>query len=352
MALIDTIVQVTITRQTAVASVASFDNLLIAEEFLKASITPSFDERVRVYASLQEIIDAGFSTSSAVYLAAQALFLQNPNTGQIYVGRKLTGIDGSETWTEALTAIAEESSAWYGFFIGTKTLADLEEAADWSEANKKIFFVSDDDSNIISGTGDIAEYANTNNYDRTVVIYHPDADLTTDDPFIESAWSGYIFTFDPGSANWAHKQLSGVPVYNLTTAQRNTALGKKANLFETVAGLDVTRFGTVGSGEYIDIIRGTDWLEARIQERVYTVIANSVKVPYTDAGVQSIVAEVESALEEAVDVGLLSEYNVTFPKVVDIAANDKVDRLLPDINFTATYAGAINKVEINGTISL
>lgn len=360
MALIDTIVQVTITRQTTVAKVASFNGLLIAEEFLKASITPSFDERVRPYTSLTDIATAGFATSSAVYLAAQALFSQNPNAGTIYVGRKLTGIDGTETWTEAMDAIKEDNDAWYGFFIGSRTLADLQEVADWSEANKKLFLISDDDPNIVDSTGDIAEYLETNNLDRSTVLYHPDADLTTDDPYAEAAWAGFMFTYNPGTVTWAHKQLSAVPSYQLTDAQRATALGKNANLYEEIAGVDITRFGTVGSGEYIDIIRGTDWLEARIQERVYTVLLNNPKVPFTDQGIQTIAAEVVGALQEAVDVGLIAPpdeegipgFTVTYPRAADVSAADKAARLLPDINFTAKYAGAIHKTQINGTISL
>jgi len=360
MPLIDTIVQVTITRQTTVAKAASFNGLLIAEEFTKASITPSFDERVRPYTSLPDLATAGFLTTSAVYLAAQALFSQNPNAGTIYVGRKLSGADGSETWTQAMDAIKQDSDAWYGFAIGNRTLSFLEEVADWSEANKKLFLISDDDSNIISGTGDIAEYIETNNYDRSLVLYHPDADLTASDPYAEMAWAGFMFTYDPGFATWCHKRLSAVPAYQLTDGQRTTALGKNANLFEEIAGVDVTRFGTVGSGEYIDIIRGTDWLEARIQERVYTVLLNNPKLPFTDQGIQAVVGEVVGALQEAVTVQLLAppdeegnpSFVVTYPRASEVSAADKAARLLPDINFTAKYAGAIHKTEINGTISL
>lgn len=360
MALIDDIVQITITRQTTVAKVASFNGLLIAAEFLKADITPSFDERVRAYASLSEIAAAGFGTTTPVYLAAQAFFQQNPNPGILYVGRKLTGIDGSETWTQAMTQLEYESKDWYGFFIGSRTLADLEEVADWAESNKKIFFISDDDANIVDASGDIAEYIETNNYDRSSVMYHPLADLTANDPYVEAAWSSLMFTYEPGEATWCHKQLAGVSAYNLTTAQKDTALGKNCNLFQEIAGVDVTRFGTVGSGEYIDIIRGTDWLEARIQERVFTVLINVAKVPFTDSGIQLVVAEVEAALQEAVDINLIAPpdedgnngFNVTFPRAADVDAADKAARLLPDIDFTAVYAGAVHKTQINGTISL
>ena len=127
--------------------------------------------------------------------------------------------------------------------VGKKiTLAELEDIADWTEANKKLFFVSDDDSNIISGTGDIAEYANTNNLDRTAVFYHPDADLTTDDPFMEVAIAAKGFTYAPGTINWALflKNLSGVTSYTLTATQRSTALGKECNIYEEIAGNDFT----------------------------------------------------------------------------------------------------------------
>lgn len=360
MALIDDIIQITITRQTATAKVASFNGILMAAEFLIADITPAFSERVRKYTSLSEIATAGFPTSGPIYLAAQALFSQNPNVGEIYVGRKLTGGDGSETWAEALTAMLEDSNKWYGFSVGTKVLIDLEAAADWSEANKKLFLVSDDDANIISGTGDIAEYAETNNLDRTAIMYHPDADESASDPYAAVAWMGKLFTYDPGSVNWAHKTLNAVPSYALTSAERTTVEGKNCNFYEEVAGVDVTLWGTVGSGEYIDIIRGIDWLEARIQERVFNVLINNDKVPFTDQGIQAVVSELRAALQEGVDNNLIAPpdvdgnpgYTVTYPRASEVSTTDKANRLLPDIEFAATLAGAINKVEIQGVVSL
>jgi len=356
---INNIVSITITRATALPEEESFNGLLIASEFLIADTTPNFSERVREYTSLSQITTEGFATSSPVYLAAKALFSQNPNPGKIYVGRKLTGADGSETWTEALTAMAEESNDWYGFAIGSRTLADLEEAADWAETVTKLFLISDDDSNIISGTGDIAEYANTNSYDRTVVIYEPEADLTANDPYTEIAWAAKLFPYDPGSATWALKTLAAVTASNLTPTQRSTLFGKEGNVYESVAGRSITNYGTVGSGEYIDIIHGTDWLESRIQTRVYTALLNNIKVPFTDAGIQSIVAEVQGALQEAVDVGLIigaededNGYVVDAPRAADVSATNKANRNLPDITFRATYQGAIHKTEITGTISV
>ena len=44
-------------------------------------------------------------------------------------------------------------------------------------------------------------------------------------------------------------------------------------------------------------------------------------------------------------------FTVTAPAVADVSAGDKTARTLPDVDFDATLAGAIHKVEISGTVS-
>lgn len=359
MALIDQVVDITITRQSKPASVASFNGILLAQEILTTDITPTFTERVRKYNSLAEMITAGFTSADPVYLMAQAVFLQKNNPGEVYIGRKLTGGDGSETWAAAIAAMAAASSAWYGFCIGDKTLADLQAVAAWAELNKKLFIIDDDDANIIDSTGDIAEYVNTQAYDRTAVIYSDVADLATTDTCMAAAWLGLQFSKDPGSSNWAYKTLKGCSAYEITLAQRTTALGKECNIYEEIAGVDVTELGTVGSGEYIDIIRGIDWLEAKIQENVFNSFLNNEKISYTDTGIQSVVSQIIAALQDAADIGLIigaddedNGYEVTAPLAANVSAADKAARELNEVTFRATLQGAINKTTINGFVGL
>jgi hypothetical protein len=40
------------------------------------------------------------------------------------------------------------------------------------------------------------------------------------------------------------------------------------------------------------------------------------------------------------------------PKVKDVSSADRANRVLPDVTFSATLAGAIHAVEILGTISV
>ena len=356
MADIDRIVDVTITRATVTPSVASFGTIMIAAEFLAASATPTYGtDRVREYATLAEVATA-FGTSHVVYYMAAKIFSQAVTVDSIKIGRKLTAGDGTETWTQALTAIAAEDNAWYGLAVGTRVEAEQQLVAAWVETAEKLCVLASNDADVVDGVGTIADYVDTQGYNRTGVIYHPTSDGTpATDPYPDCAWLGKVFPFDPGSITWAFKTLTSVASYYLTGAQITTATGKNANIYTEVASVDITQFGTVGSGEYFDVMMGLDWLKAQIQERIYTALINNAKIPFTDDGIQAVVGQLKAALQEAVELNILSASpapTVSAPLASAVSATDKGNRLLPDVTFIATLAGAIHKTEINGTVSL
>jgi len=358
---IDNIVKVSITRQTQSPQMESFDGILLVQEFLMASTTPVFTEteRIREYGSLTEVSEAGFAVTSYIYQAAQKIFSQETAVDRIYVGRKKTGADGTETWDAALTALSSDISyggLWYGLCVATRLNADQQDIADWVQANERLcIFASSDDDMLGSGvTTTIADYLKTNSLDRSAVFYSPNVETSTDDDCPDAAWFGKLFPKDPGSATWAFKTLSGVATYGLQSSQFTQAFLRNVNVYTAVAGVSITRYGTVGTGEYLDVMHGIDWLKARIQNLVFTPITQLDKVPFTDTGVQIIVGQLRSALEEGVAVGLLAagSIDITYPKVAKVSANDKAARLMPDVKFTATLAGAIHKTEIDGVVSL
>jgi hypothetical protein len=205
------------------------------------------------------------------------------------------------------------------------------------------FYIPTGDSN------EIASVINAAARDRSAVAYHPTPDL-----YFSAGWNGEALPRDAGSQTWAFKTIAGLTFAEFTSAQRTAALGKEANIYERVAGVNITEFGTVGSGEYIDIIRGIDWLESRLQEEIFSILVNVDKVPYTDAGVQLIEGAVRGVLDEAARQGLLvgESIEVTVPKVADVSSIDKANRLLPDVEFTATLQGAIHKVEVSGVVTV
>lgn len=361
MSEIDKIVKVSITRQTTTPQMESFDGILLVQEFLMSSTTPVFGatERIREYGSLAEVLAAGFAATSFIYQAASKIFGQDIAPDRIYVGRKLTGVDGTETWEACMTAMSVDVSygdKWYGLCIASRTNADQQDVADWVQANDRLAIFASADANIYaSGTQTtIADYLKTNALDRSAVIFSPNVTDATDDDCPDAAWFGKMFPKDPGGASWAYKTLAGVATYGLTSAQFTLLEGRNANSYSAVAGVPVTRYGTVGTGEYLDVMHGIDWLTARIQNLIFTPIVQLDKVPFTDAGVQIVSGQLRTALEEGVTVGLIAKDSIviTVPKAVDVSAVKKAARTLPDVKFSAVLAGAIHKTEIEGIVSL
>lgn len=255
-----------------------------------------------------------------------------------------------------LTAINNANNTWYGLISTSRTPADVLAIADWVEARVKLFGTASSDSTIIdvpAGTDltSIAARLNQGGYARTFVMYHQDADYD----FPEAAWMGRVLPLIPGSETWKFKTLNSISYSNLTTTQSNTTLDKKANTYEFVGGVGITANGTVAEGEYIDIIRGIDWLSSRIQEYVFAVLVKNPKVPYTDAGIATIQAEVMRALSQGVSNDLLTDDPapiVTVPRASEVPAADKANRILRDVRFTATLSGAIHAIIVRGTVSV
>lgn len=242
-----------------------------------------------------------------------------------------------------------------GSVISTNVTDIYKDVAAWTETQKKIFFLSSSLEDIKGpDTDDIISYMKSQNYDRTLSTYNNVAQGDEVPEWFESGWPGKTFPSDPGSINWAYKTISGITSYELTSSERTNILNKYGNIYTSTAGVDITEQGRVASGEWVDVIRGIDWIESRLQEDIFAALVNSDKIPYTDEGATIIGGIVEAVLNEAAANGILiaGSIDVTVPEVADISSTDKANRILPDVEFTALLQGAINSVEIQGTVSL
>jgi hypothetical protein len=344
--LLDNVVKVTISRQTSAPSTASFSDHLIVDTIAEG-ITQS--GRIQKYGGLDELTDAGFLPTSFAYRAAQKQLSQSPHIGTFFVGLRET----EEDWDVALQAVQDVSNDWYGVTLGTRTMADQQDAAQWIQAAGKLGILATGAAALVnSDSGDLASWAKTTNLDRVAVFYHPDAGGASD-PIPEAALFGKMLTKHPGSATWALKSLSSVPTYNLKSEQFSKSQAKNALVYVNMAGIPVIQDGKVASGEYIDVIHGIDWLTARLQNLIFTPMSQRDKIPFTDEGIQTIVSQVQVGLEEGVRYGIVtSGYDITYPLVTDLAQNWKGKRTLPDIKFTTPLVGAIQHTILEGTVTL
>lgn len=349
MALKD-IVEVNITRQTTSVAVAAFNVPLILSQFATNKTTTAFT-RARVYGSVAEMASDGWTSSDAVYKIANAIFSQNPSVNKIVVGRK----DSNDATVDAaLNAIANENNDWYGIVVDQSLVSSFADVASWVETAKKfaIFWITDVNAYDPSKSTDLASVLKLANRNRSAVVWHATPAGGADYP--DAAWMGEGFPYEPGTSTWAYKTLNGVTPDTLLASQETALKNKNCNYYMTVGGVSITQEGKVASGEYIDIIIGTDWIEARLREAVYSALVNNRKIPYDDTGIAMIEGLVKGVLNEAASKGILQADSiaVTVPKYADIPQADKLARKLPDVKFSALYQGAIHSVTINGTISV
>lgn len=273
----------------------------------------------------------------------------------VTVGSNLTvtkPFTGSETQLAAYTAILGENSDFYAVASTNRTQSDVEALAAQILTESRIYGTTSSDANILDAVDvtNIASVLNAATNERAFVMYHTDP--TT---FPEVAWLSRQLSTDPGSSTWKFKTLLGITATNLTVTESTNAINKKANTYETVGGVNITAEGTMASGEFIDIIRGIDWFTARLTERVFSRLVNLEKIPFTDAGITVIEAEVRNQLNDGIDQGLIAADpvpTISVPLAADVSTANKTARLLPDVSFQATLAGAIHFVTIEGVLAV
>jgi hypothetical protein len=248
-------------------------------------------------------------------------------------------------------AVKAEDNDFYGVILTSQSPAEYDALAKPAgvEGDVRLMVATSGDTDILSGGGLGQDLANLN-LNRTALLYHNQSF-----EYADAAWMGALFPTDPGSATWAFKTLVGISADILTDTQISQLQSTYSNYYVTFAGVDITQTGRASSDRFLDITRGIDWLTARIQERVFTVLANAAKVPFTDTGIAIIETELRAQLQDAIDQGVLADSpapSVSVPLAANVPVADRANRILPDVSFTAQLAGAIQEVQIVGTVTV
>lgn len=284
-------------------------------------------------------------------------------------GTKTDGID-AETITASLDAIQEINTDWYGLMF-TKEVRDgvqingedaVEAAADWCEARVKVFGNTSNDLDVLDSvtTNDIASVLSAKNLRRTITTFS-----SYPDQYPSASVLGRAFTVNFSQTNSTitlkFKQLPTITVEQLTQSQKAVLDSKFANALIEVGSSDMYAESWMASGVFFDEVHGIDWLQNAVETNVFGyLLTRTTKVPYTNKGVAALEQQVISALDEAVNNGLIAPgetidgeflpngYKTTVIPVEDINQSDKEARHYPGLSFVVLGAGAIHSVQING----
>ena len=260
--------------------------------------------------------------------------------------------------TEGLGEAVNHNNDWYVLSIASRDAVEIEKVSDWVQAqgsaNPKLFFAQSSDAGILdSGVDtDIASVLQAKAAFRTSIWFHAD-----DSEYLDGGVVGGQLPSDPGSITWAYKSVSGVTVDALTDGQKSAAHAKACNTYDVVANTNITEEGKVSDSpfEWIDVIRGVDWIQVNMAADLFTLLVNLPKIPYTNKGIGVIYGAVLNVLTRAVTMGILSTDvapTVSVPKAENVSLADKGNRVLNGVTFNGVLAGAVQKINVAGVVTL
>ncbi len=253
----------------------------------------------------------------------------------------------------ALSQAVADDSDFYGVVIDGMSEAELNAAASWCEANKRMFHgLTVDSDTLTSSTTDVASDFVAAAYTYAGVFYTSN---------MSSLWNaalmGRQFGLAPGSNNWENVSLGGITSDNLTATQIGFAKPKKLGLylpFKTpVSSTNATHNISAGSGRFFDLTRDRDWLAANTQAALVAEQIRLEKIPANQKGLDIHESVVRTWLDQAEKATVLDTgWKLSFPKATDLPNLKATRRYNAAKAFFAYFTGAINGADVSGVLSV
>jgi hypothetical protein len=258
-----------------------------------------------------------------------------------------------EDITDALNAVVAESDDWYGLNVESRQDADILLANTWIASQLKVFVAQSADPDVLTTAGgDIGTQLGATSNKRTQLFYHFKPKQFADGAMMGRALAAKLDDAAPvgGQITWAVKQLGVIFVNPLNTTQLTNLVANNSETYVFTKGRGVTWTGKSVEGEFMDVQTTLDWLQSRIGERIFAVIAtNPTKVGFDDAGIASVSAEGLGLMREGVtNAHLLGDDpdfpRATVPRSTDVSTADRNNRILRNVLFEGILQGAIHQV--------
>jgi len=252
----------------------------------------------------------------------------------------------TESQTDSLNASAVANPGFYGVTLtAAASTQDIKDTMAWTEAGKYVFVYTTNDANakLSASTTDLGYYAKNLGYARSF------GQFSSGSPYaaVSAMARAFVVDFDqPNSTiTLKFKQEPGIAGEVLTETERLALEGKNLNYYTDVGGFLMLAQGVMANGRYFDEVHGLDWLQATVQNAVFTRLATAVtKIPLTDRGATKLVQAAQGAFNKALSNGLLApgtwlgadlgevKYGDFLPTGYYVYAGKKVDMLQADID--------------------
>ncbi len=328
------VTNVTVTLSARAAQGRNFGSMLLLGD---STVIP-ISERMRLYSSASDIGD-DFGVDSEEYKAAVIWFSQSPQPTQVYVGRWAKTLAGGEageveTLLEAVNALMDFNS-WYGLHLAVPeadypTDTDIISVAAAVEASgvSRIFGITTDEAGtlVAATTTDLSSKLKAAGYKRTFIQY------STSSRYASLSAFARAFTVDFTASNTTitlkFKQEPGVTYETLKTSEADSLEAKNCNVYVYYENdTAILEQGVMSNGDFFDERHGLDWLQNAVQTADYnTLYTSTTKIPQTDAGTTTRMANIEAVLDKAVNNGLFAPGKWTGGPIGQLANGDTLTK--------------------------
>jgi hypothetical protein len=262
----------------------------------------------------------------------------------------------------AVTDALDTANAMTGWYVLCEAGIDeslFETMADWTEAQIKQFaytFLSEDDPVD-------AVYFRSQGWCGLINDTDLPADVPASNQYLHVGAVARCLSFPAGSETWAFKRLAALRPAEISSTLRKLLSDGHSNFFSQYAGRNITMNGQVRGGEWIDVIRGRDWLQNDMQLRIFSLMLMRSKIPYTNAGIALVENQMIASLKAATQRGIVAPdewdedgtlipgFVVRVPNSQGLTATQRASRILEGCRFTARIAGAIHVVRVDGVLT-
>lgn len=297
------------------------------------------DPSFKIYGDI-EGVKADFAESTDAYKAARVAFKQgDTSTAKVAIAT----YDGTE-FTAAQSLAKYYNEDWYFVSLATGAVDDFIAISDVVEGEG--FKIA---AHTVDSIEDLTLIA-AKKYDRTFTMMHNKIEQ-----YPHLAHIGGHGSKPVGSITYKFKKLIGVDPapYDATTLLAIHDLNGFA--YVSKSGNYQTSEGKVGSGEYIDVIHGKDWVKVNMEQAISTLFVNNDKISFDDVGIPQIEGGARTILEIASQQGIIALdeagqplYTLTAKNRAQTNAADRVERHYKGLSFSLELAGAIHEATVLG----
>ena len=255
------------------------------------------------------------------------------------------------------------------------TIADMMSIVSWANGNPNYMFIAGvygRSALVTDESTSVAAVLSALGYDGTVLCWSQEANYQS--ASVAGFLSAINFSQPNSIATINLKSLPGFTPDNLNSTERRELGRKRVNYLDSVIGLDAYRQGwTTDERLFADSQAWLIWMEAQIQLNVFSLLRSAPAIPQTAAGVETLKATIERALEGGVRNGgiapgtvspamrqdirtttgddsfdgeLSKGYKVFIGNLSDQTQIDRAARKAPPIKVWVKSSGAIHSVDI------